>query len=91
MCSGALALSGKKKTRVGVQLRRFHAQTASYSSVGPEHPATLEGDTGPRAVGVSFTGCTRMGPNDRLEVWVANRSGAADITVQSGTFHVFGR
>ena len=89
-CIGALSFVGSSNRLIGLQLRRYNALTSDYTNIGPEYLATLnEGTGGTRAEGVAFTGVTTMRQNDRVEVWVVNRTDSSTITIlQGGSFRV---
>ena len=85
IASGTLSFSGSNGKVMGVQLRQYDDSAASYVNVGPEYQATLNGGGGGlKAEGVTFSAVLEMNENDRVEVWVVNRSDATDITMLVG-------
>lgn len=92
-CSGTLSFSGANNKEVGIQLRKYDAALTSYVNIGPEYVATLNGGTSAtRAENVSFFATTGMSQNDRIEIWIKNRTNTNNITtIAGGQFQVFER
>ena len=91
--TGSMSFDGSINREMAVQLRKYVSATTSYVDVGPIYLATLNGGTtGTRAENITFSGTTSMSQNDRIEVWIKNRTDTTNITVlASGQFQVFER
>ena len=90
---GSLSFSGSNNREMGVQLRQWDNIASAYVDIGPEFVATLNGGAaGNRAENVSFQAYAQISQDDRIEVWVRNKTDATEITlVTGGIYGIFER
>lgn len=88
--NGSLSFSGGNNDQLGLQIRQWDDSAGQYVNVGPEYTATMNGGLiGTRAENLSFGGTAKLNQNDRIEVWIKNKSGTTDIiTLAGGEFTV---
>lgn len=87
---GSLSFSGGNNDQVGLQIRQWDDSADAYVNIGPEYTATLNGRLlGTRAENLAFKGTATLGQNDRIEIWIKNKSDDSDIsTLAGGEFSV---
>jgi len=84
--NGTMSFSGGSNTAIGIQIRKFKSSDSSYVNVGPEYVTAFSTSAvlGTLASNVSFSGTTDMVKNDRIEIWVKNKTNTDNITLKAG-------
>lgn len=92
-CDGILSFAGTSGAEIGIQLRQYVAASSSYVNVGPEYLVSIFGGVVySLASNVVFAANVTLQQDDRVEVWVKNKSSTDNITLKSGgQFEVLGR
>lgn len=80
--SGVLGVSGTANDVVCVSIRHWDASAVSYVDISNSGGATM--NAGGRAEGVSLEGIINMDTNDRVEIWVENKSADRNVTADVG-------
>jgi hypothetical protein len=82
---GALSFSGSNNKEMAVQVRQWDDSASAYINIGPEFIVTLNGGpAGTRAENVSFGGFGRVEIDDRIELWIKNKTDTTNITTSVG-------
>ena len=80
----SLSFSGANNNVIGVQLRQWDDSASAYVDIGAKFTATL--NSGGRTENLVAIARTALYENDRIEVWVENQTGTANITAEVGGF-----
>ena len=84
-CAGILSFGGTTGAEIGIQLRKFVDADSAYTEIGPEYIVSVFGGVvSSLASNASFSANTIMNKDDRIEVWVRNKSNANNLTLKSG-------
>lgn len=79
---GVLSFSGTNNNEMAVQIRQYDDSAAGLVEIGSEFKATL--NAAGRVENVSFQATTTLNVDDRIEVWIKNLTGTANITCVIG-------
>jgi len=82
LAQGVLSFTGSSNKTIAVQIRQWVASTSSYINVGQPFVGTI--GAGGRAENLVFIAKASINQNDRIEVWVENRSDSSNITAEVG-------
>ena len=88
--TGSLSFGGSNNDELELQIRHWDNSASSYINIGPIYTATLNGGpSGTRAENVSFGAYATVDKDDRIEVWIRNKTANRVIsTVVGGSIRV---
>jgi len=81
---GSLGFTGGINDQMGLQIRQWDDSASSYKEVGPRYTATLNGGGGSRVENLAFFGVATLNENDRIEIWIENKTDTSNITGDTG-------
>lgn len=79
---GVVSLSDGSNNEVNAIVRQWDDSAGAYVDLSESGPVTV--GSGGRAEGVSLLAYCELNKNDRIELWVENKTGSSNITAELG-------